>query len=103
MRVPKGVSVSRFPQKSSGTELAETGDGSGRVGRLLKAIADATRLVSDAERAYRLGDSRAGRLHAASECAHRDLLQGICELSESEADFVEPGFTGFESRLLRLP
>lgn len=70
---------------------------------VLEGIAEAAGLAADAEMAYRLGEGRAGRLHVAAECAHRDLLRSICLLSENEADSVEPAFTELETQLLHLP
>lgn len=75
----------------------------GTTESVMESIGEAMHLVRDAERAYRAGDDRAGRLHAAAESAHRDLLRTICELSDDEADAIEPAFTDFETHLLRLP
>jgi hypothetical protein len=79
-----------------------TGD-SPQVMAVLDGIAEALRMTCEAERAYRTGDDRAAGLHAAADRAHRNLLRSICELSEIEADHVEPSFTELETRLLRLP
>jgi len=70
---------------------------------VLGAVAAASRLVDIAEEAGRVHDARAGSLRAAAEAAHRDLLGSICELSDQQADLVEPAFTAFEMRLLHLP
>jgi hypothetical protein len=77
--------------------------GSMQVSAILEGIADALHLVAEAETAYRMGDHRAGESHAAADSAHCALLESICELSEEDADLVEPPFTEFETRLLRLP
>ena len=77
--------------------------GTPNVRSVLTSIAEAAELAADAEMAYRLGDDRAGRLHVAAECAHRELLRSICQLSESDADEVEPAFTELETQLLHLP
>ena len=70
---------------------------------VLLEVADALRLVSRTEQAYRCGDRRAPALQAAVDYAHTQLLSSICALTEEEADSVEPLFTEFEVRMLRLP
>ena len=86
-----------------GPELDGPTGESARVHRVRAEIAEASRMAADAADAYRAAGERAGRLHAAAECAHRDLLRSICDLSESEADSVEPAFTELEKQLMRLP
>jgi hypothetical protein len=70
---------------------------------VLSEVADALRLVSRTEQAYRCGVHRVADLQAAVDYAHTQLLSRICELTEEEADSVEPLFTEFEIRMLRLP
>jgi hypothetical protein len=70
---------------------------------VLEGIAQAFRLAIEADEAYGRGDVSAGPLQTAAENAHHDLLGDICELSEEQADAVEPAFTELETRLSRLP
>lgn len=68
----------------------------------MDTIAEALRLMGDAEQASRRGDECAANFQATVNRMHRRLLRSICELSEEEADRVEPVFTELETRLIRL-
>jgi hypothetical protein len=44
----------------------------------------------------------AARLYAAAEESHYRILVAICDLTDTEADFVEPLVTNLEGELYRL-
>lgn len=88
-------------------EVVETRSGlgvsSGLAANFLKDVERALRLLRLAEEAYRAKSRRAFVLHASAELAHYQLLKSICSMTGQQADLVEPAFTSFEERLLRLP
>lgn len=65
-------------------------------------IAEGMRLVLVAERAYRALDGHGSSLRAAAEHTHYNLLRAIYQLTEEEADRIEPAFTQFEDCLARF-
>jgi hypothetical protein len=101
MRHWKGI-MAEAQGSTAGPAVRKPGE-SAAVTRVLSGIGDALSLVSRTEHAYRRRDQRAAELRAFLEGAHRHLLRSICDLSEEEADSVEPRFTELETRMLRLP
>jgi hypothetical protein len=88
--------------KTIGIEQKTRREDSPQVKRVLAGIAEAHALVKDAEEAYLRSGDRAATCQAAADRSHCNLLKAICELSEADANTVEPLFTEFENHLLRL-
>jgi len=70
---------------------------------ILAEIAEGSRLVDAAAKAYDKASKSAEALHLAAERTYYELLKHLCGLSDAVAEAVEPSFTRFESGLLRLP
>ncbi len=69
-----------------------------------KRIAEAETLATTAAFDYETGNEiRAAELQLAAERAWTTILKAIVDLTEEEADLVEPIFTELEEQLLRLP
>jgi hypothetical protein len=65
---------------------------------------EALRIARRASHAYRQGIfGRAACLHAAAEQLHTSILAAICDLTEGEADRIEPAVTELEKELWRFP
>jgi hypothetical protein len=60
------------------------------------------RLIASTESAYRKRNWTAVVLHVAAEHSHFAILKGICKLSDTDADLIEPAFTDLENQLLHL-
>lgn len=69
---------------------------------ILHQIQRAVNVTIRAEEAYRDHSLDAKALFSAGQLAHRKLLGEICELTDVEADEIEPAFTLLEKRLLHL-
>jgi hypothetical protein len=67
--------------------------------RLRNDINAAMRLSASTETAYRKRSWTAVVLHVAAEQSHFAILKGICKLSETDADLIEPAFTELENQL----
>jgi hypothetical protein len=66
-------------------------------------VAAAHLSANRAESAYADGDfATAEALHEEAERRHTKILRAICELTDAEADAVEPAFSELEKRLFRL-
>jgi hypothetical protein len=90
-----------FQRERTRPEWDRCGD-SPRVEFVLEGIATALQLARDAEEAQTANVARAGKAREMAEWAHYRLLGWICQLSEANADRVEPAFSELESRLERL-
>ncbi len=67
-------------------------------------IAEAGALARTAASDYKTGkENRAAELQLAAERAWAKILKAIVDLTEEEADLVEPIFTELEEELLSLP
>ena len=74
----------------------------GDVDTVLQGIQQASQLTQAAEAAYERGDHDAGKLLNFVESAHFELLRSMCDLTDEEAGTVEPAFTEFEAKLMRV-
>lgn len=89
--------------KSTHTTAVTISAGLLAVASVRKRIGEGSTLAKTAAIECRTGAStHAAELHRAAERACEEISKAIVELTEEEAELVEPMFTGLEDQLLTL-